>query len=338
MSDSVSMTPVLPPIPVSVFGSVSEKMVAVYRVQLTMTDKLVGGIPSSEDSMAGWIRTKMGVTKEDEIQRIMLGHLKDLTSDPENPIVDGALVPFDDVKSTSDRLAKEMNGTRFNRDANGLVIESRIAAAMLRESVSILFPYHADGDVGRWGPTKKAANGLFREMVSISPSVIPIMVRQDDGSLVQAKNPEMFLFTGHVQKRSMLSMHEYVEHAVVSFDINVVLDAVPQNAWPYIMVQAEQGGLGAKRSQQHGKFKTTAWEKVHGSTEILLSDILSPEQLAVAERKKKDAAKASKPKKGDPLSVFGDEITTPTPEEEAILAEDALRLGRRIKPRQGVTV
>lgn len=201
-----------------------------------------------------------------------------------------------------------------------------------REATAILFPYSAEGEVGKWGPTKKAAQGLFREMVSVSPSVIPIMVRQEDGSLVQATAPDTFLFTGHVQNRSMLSMHEFVEHAVVQFDINVVLDAVPQKAWPYIMVQAEQGGLGAKRSQQHGKFKTTSWEKVRGADAIVAADILSPEQMAIADRKKKEAA--AKSKKTLPVSVFGDEITTPTVEEETLLAEDLVKNSRGLRARQ----
>lgn len=122
--------PALAPILVSVFASTAEKTVAVYRVELSFPDKLVGGIPASPDSMAAWIRTKTGITKEDEIQRMVIENLRENISEEVVP-GDGSVVPFDDLKTSSEKTAREINGTRFHRDGGGLVIESRIVMSML---------------------------------------------------------------------------------------------------------------------------------------------------------------------------------------------------------------
>lgn len=280
----------------SVFAATEEKIISVYQAEISMNSWLVGGIPSDPDLMEAWIRKNMGVTREDEIQRLTAQTLIEIGALSPDDVSDPN-VSYQSVEEAARVVAKKTSMTVFKRDTDGLYAESRTLMACLREAVSILFPYQAPDNIGKWGITKKAANGLFRETVSITPERIPILVPGPEGTLVRAVEPTgNFLFTGHVQNRSMLGRHEYIEDAVLRFNVNVVLDAVPEAAWEYIWVQAQQGGYGAMRSQQYGKFAVTAWEKIRQASGISAAEILASNALNKAITEVAEQRKASRQK------------------------------------------
>ena len=91
---------------------------------------------------------------------------------------------------------------------------------------------------------------------------------QPDRVLLGAEAPDgLELVVGHLNGPtgpvSTLGYHEYVVRPAISFSVWVVRDLITAAQWADVWVLAQEIGLGALRSQGHGRFQLTAWE--HGS-------------------------------------------------------------------------
>src|SRR5258707_10932763 len=76
-----------------------------YRVRLLFRDKVMGGVPKQPDVISGWLRSKMGITDDQEIRRMTIQTLKELGAD----VTEGA--SDEDVVKASEALAnKQANG------------------------------------------------------------------------------------------------------------------------------------------------------------------------------------------------------------------------------------
>jgi hypothetical protein len=60
---------------------------------------------------------------------------------------------------------------------------------------------------------------------------------------------------------STLAYHEYVLRPSISFSVWVVRDLISASQWADVWVLAQQIGLGAVRSQGHGSFQLTRWQR-----------------------------------------------------------------------------
>ena len=75
------------------------------------------------------------------------------------------------------------------------------------------------------------------------------------------------LVIGHIVgphgPRSTLGYHEYVNRAILDFDVLVARDSIQEEWWVDLWVHMEENGIGALRSQGYGKFDLLKWEKVN---------------------------------------------------------------------------
>lgn len=227
-----------------------------FRARLTFRDRLMGGTPMAAKPIEGWLEKNLrDETTKTELKRMALRTLLETNGLPAEHV--DALPDDADFDAEIDRVVASLAATKqtvgFKRGANGLYIESRHVKAMLKECINILYA----GD--RWGKTKKGPKSYVAERVFVNPARIYLGLAEPDG---------VDLFVGHVTgpqgPRSTLTYYEFAQSRSVEFDVLVTGDAVKEleAEWPRIWVHAQENGLGALRSQDHGKFDIEAWDIV----------------------------------------------------------------------------
>lgn len=230
------------------------KVFAVYEVELTFRDKIMGGIPKDPKVIQGWLRAKAGIGEERELAqfaaRTMMENGHDLGVTAEQLLTMDPNELYNLMDEVAERYAEEMQTNGFKINDSGLFIEDRQIKALLKESTNILFA----GE--RWGQTKKGPRSFVAERVFVKPGRIHLGVQKPHG---------VELIVGHVSgpqgKRSTLTYHEYVVKPVINFKLEVVRDELSQDQWADLWTHAQENGLGALRSQSHGRFDVTKWER-----------------------------------------------------------------------------
>lgn len=229
----------------------------VYHAQLVFRDRIMGGIPKDAGVIEGWIRSKAGITSEEEIMGLMVKTLYELGIDvPEN-------ASHEAIIEASKKIAGGKSAVGFKRDDAGLYIEGRQVKALLKECVNILYSGTEGWANPRAKKKKDSDEALYRkspknftaERVFVNPVKIYLGVPEPTG---------VDLIIGHVKgpkgDRATLTYHEYVMEATIEFDVQVTDDSIPHEAWPEIWTQAQEIGLGAVRSQSYGRFDIEHWD------------------------------------------------------------------------------
>jgi hypothetical protein len=241
-----------------IFDSVAQ-LYAIYSVELQFRNKIMGGTPLNPKLIEGWLRTKAGIKDSEEIRQAMLRTLMELGADVDQTM------SFDQVMKASEQLAGQKQTTGFKRDPLGLYIEDRQVKAGLREWVNILY---ADTRVGA---TFKGAKNYVAERVFIDgvtnpdyPDRLHLIDPETDLPFMEPTDVEMMIghVTGPQGPRSTLGYHEYVERAVLRFNIKVAQDCIPAEWWPQLLVLGQENGLGAARSQSYGRFDVLKFDRV----------------------------------------------------------------------------
>lgn len=221
-----------------------------YSGQLTI-GTVAGGIPSDPNVAEGWLRTKLGVNKDDLIREMVAEAMtaRGITAEEATEEVN---------------RNKHLNG--FKRDANGLYIEGRQLKAGLKEAASVAV---AGGIIeGRgWGKTNKGLLGFLAEHIFVVEDILYLGV-QDEARLGEPveqihKEPtrisQRFVHTWH---GSGIQYEECLENAVVDFTVIADYDFEAKNTWEKIWTVGEQQGIGASRSQGYGRYEVTRWDRI----------------------------------------------------------------------------
>jgi hypothetical protein len=233
-------------VPVSVFADRAADLFTIYDVSITFTDKVMGGVPKDPKIIEGWLRAKAGLT--DDVEELRQATLRTLT---ELGLEVKPDMTWEQIEEASASLAAEKQTNGFKRDTNGLYLEERQVKAMLKESTNILFAAE------RWGKTKKGPKSFLAERVFVKPDRIYLDRTEPDG---------VDLFIGHVSgpqgRRSTITYIEYVERATATLRVLSTKDELGADEWGLLWAHAEKNGLGALRSQGHGQFVVTKWDRV----------------------------------------------------------------------------
>jgi hypothetical protein len=229
-----------------------------YRARLQFRGRVAGGTPSDPKLIEAWLRRQTGVTDVEEIRAMTVQTLIELGVDAEVFGEDAdPTLRFETISQVAELIAKKSKTTMFKRDEVGLYIENRGVKAMLKECVNVLYASKERAD--RWGPTGKGPRSATAEWVFVDPPHISLGRTEPDG---------VELSIGHIVgpqgPRSTLDYYEYVEGAIIDFDVMVLKDRVDQKHWPEIWRYAQESGLGAKRSQGLGTFDIVGWDRLNG--------------------------------------------------------------------------
>lgn len=252
----------------SIFDQYLDKFAARYRVVLEFPPgtRFIGSSPAAEEAIHRWMIAKLAGRDEEMAIRVS----EALKS---RGITDLATLTIEQVNDIAEELSLERSGTVHQRDPDGnlIVFHGRIKA-MLKEAISVAYPYQAGIRLGMGGAQKKSPQSFLAEVAEIRPERVPIMRRMPDGTAVWLRGEDVQRDTmaGTVSTpqgpRSIISQYEYVEDVFLEFTLLVIGDAIPGDVWPQTWLAGMFCGLGAKRSLGHGRFRVTAFERLNAPT------------------------------------------------------------------------
>lgn len=216
-----------------------------YRVTATFTGRVMGGVPQKPDVIEGWLRTKMGVTDEEELAMILRRTLAELGKEPP------AGATLGDLFAASEEIAAERNGNTFRRDGNGLYLAGYQFKAMLKENTNILYAG------SRWGVTKKGPKSFLAERVFVEEDRIYLGRTEPDGTHLQLGQ-----VSGPQGPRSTLTYYDYCTQPEIAFTVKSLNDCIEPQQWKAILTLAQDNGIGAIRSMGYGRFRVTGFDKL----------------------------------------------------------------------------
>jgi len=221
----------------SVFAKYADKMYPHRFAGELHIGRIAGGTPTDPKVAEGWLRTKLGIDKDDlireEVARVMVE--RGVTADEATELVN---------------TNKHLNG--FKRDPErGLFIEGRQLKAALKEAASVAV---AAGKLnGRgWGKTNKGLLSYLAEHVFVVEDRLYLGVAEPSGVA------QRFV---HTFRGSGIQYEEYVDDAKVAFTVIADHD-FSDGEWAAIWTAGEQQGIGASRSQGYGRYEVTRWDRI----------------------------------------------------------------------------
>lgn len=216
-----------------------------YRIALTFTDKVMGGVPQKPEIIESWLRTRI-LGGDEELRLNLIKTLEDL--DVDIPVD----ATRDEIIEAASAMAKTKAGNTFRRDAAGeLCLADYQVKAMLKECTNILFA----GE--RWGSTKKGPKNAVSEWLFVAEHRLGLGRTEPDGVHTQVGH-----ITGPQGPRSTLTYYDYCERASVTFTVSSVGDRVTREQWVKVLTLAQKIGLGALRSMGYGQFVIREFEQV----------------------------------------------------------------------------
>lgn len=209
-----------------------------YVVRLEVLDRIYGGLPKNPELIEGFLKGK-GVP--DEAAKEMAPKI-------------AAEIAAENVET------EERMWTTFKRDAVGLYIETRQIKALLKEAVGETEMWKQQGLAGL---KSRVGGAVFPKGQGGADQTRLYLFR--NGTAV--KDPDGFDETvGHVSgpqgKRSILKRKDYVLKPTIEFTLRVANPRVKGEILRTLFEVGEELGLGADRSQEHGKFKVLEFAEV----------------------------------------------------------------------------
>jgi len=196
---------------------------------------IAGGTPTDPRVAEGWLKTKLGVDRDDLIREMVA-----------EVMVERGVTADEATQVVSEN--KHLNG--FRRDEGGLYIEGRQLKAALKEAASIAV---AAGKLTArgWGKTNKGLLSYLSEHVFVVEERLSLGVLEPSGIA------QRFV---HTFRGNGIQYEEYVTDAKIDFTVITDHDFKAEE-WAAIWTCGEQNGLGASRSQGYGRYEVTKWDK-----------------------------------------------------------------------------
>lgn len=226
---------------------------------------IAGGIPSDPKVAEGWLRTKMGIDKDADIQALVAEVMVERSIS-----LDAATEIVNDRKHLNGfkraRCADcPPEGSTCRTGSHPLYIEGRQLKAALKEAANINVQGGKLKPRG-WGTTNKGLLGYLSEHIFVVEDKLPLGVFNEaqKGQPAEKFHTEP---TGvnqrfvHTFRGSGIQYEEYVENAVIDF--TVISDhAFKREEWGLIWLVGEQNGVGSSRSQGWGRYDVSRWDAV----------------------------------------------------------------------------
>lgn len=219
----------------------------VFAVELSVGE-IHGGTPTDPKVAEAWLKTKLGLEKDDLIREAVA-----------EVMVDRGVTADEATQAVS--ANRHLNG--FKRGENGLFIEGRQVKAAIKEAANIRWPngrwsFDKNGKVrlatkeGTERTSGKATRSFIAEHVSVQENRIPLGVVEPSGV------NQSFV---HTWRGSGIQYEEYVTDAKLSFTVASDVEFSDEH-WALMWLTGEQQGIGASRSQGYGRYEVTRWERI----------------------------------------------------------------------------
>lgn len=216
-----------------------------------------GAIPTDPKAIEGWIKTNLSPSNEVLLQEMVA-----------EVVLETGLSRDEAVKIVGD--TRSLCGFKRDPSRNGeFFYEGRCLKSCLKEAASVAANEGKIASGKAWGNAvtkdNKENKGMLRGLISWFPE--HVFVKEDNHYLGVYKPDDIdqsFLHKFSPQagrEISAISYNERLDVATLDFSVETDHD-FGENDWAMIWTTAERLGIGAGRSQGHGKFVVTEWEQV----------------------------------------------------------------------------
>jgi len=217
---------------------------------------IAGGTPSDPRVAEGWLKSKLGVEKDDLIREAAAQIISERGTSVEETVreinISKHLNGF--KRDPDTELAKEARifaaeaGERQDviNAIGELYIEGRQVKAAIKEAANVRWPKE------RWGPSRKGTLSFFAEHVFVPETRIYL------GTCDATGINQRFV---HTFRGSGIQYEEYVENATLRFTVTTD-HAFSKEEWALLWLTGEQQGIGSSRSQGYGRYEVTNWERL----------------------------------------------------------------------------
>ena len=242
----------------SSFGGVFKKFVPEvweHRWLATLLfQDIAGGVPSNPKVAEGWIKSKLANPQENQIRAAVAELMaeKNLTED-------------EAVAELNTR--RNVNGFRQDGDTGQLFIEGRTVKAAIKEAVSVaLAAGHLEPR--KWGRTNKGAIAFAAEHIQVLTEKVYLWypgVEGSDTGLVPVTEPTEILQTfpiNPITKQTGIQYTQVCKTVIAQVEITTDCDDYTEKEWAAIWLTGNLQGMGAGRSQDHGRYSVVGWDKV----------------------------------------------------------------------------
>ena len=234
---------------------------------------IAGGIPVDQNVVEGWLRTKLGLQRDDLVRQAVAETMVETGATADEAVAkeaDKHLNQFKRDKRTPAAIAhaKEQAEEGLPSAARGqLYVEGRQLKACLKEACSIAADTNLVSARGYGNNNKKGLLSFFAETLFVVEDRLHLYTFADQenplrGGLNAVLEPtavnQRFV---HTFRGSGIQYEEYVVGAVIDFTVRSIHDYSDEE-WRRFWLVAQQNGLGASRSQGFGRFKVTRWERI----------------------------------------------------------------------------
>jgi hypothetical protein len=251
---------------IGVFDSMLAKSFP-YRFNGQLTVKTIaGGVPSDPRVAEGWLKTKMGLDKEEQLQKavaeVMVERGITLEEATEQVNKFKNLNGFKRLVEPMGPDEQDVAAYTVDTVAGQLYIEGRQLKAAIKEAISVAAAV-GKVDLKGWGLTRKWINAFAAEHLFIVEDRLPLYVYDENGDLQPATEPTDVVqrFVKNKMGQMGISYEEYIDEAIVHFTLSSD-NNFDNEFYGMLWTTGEQQGLGASRSQGFGRYKVTRWEKI----------------------------------------------------------------------------
>lgn len=223
---------------------------------------IAGGVPSDPKVAEGWIKSKVeDGTKEEQIRRAV-----------ETLMLERGLTEDEAVEE----LNKHRNVNGFKRtivkegEKGQLFIEGRQVKAALKEAVSVAVAAGtlksgnktkagADSD-GKWGKTGKGAISFAAEHIQVLTRQV-LLYGPDWKPLIDHSYIKQSFPVNPRTRQTGIQYTEICDNARAKVIVTTDWDFTEEQ-WAVIWVTGNLQGLGASRSQDHGRYLVKEWKRI----------------------------------------------------------------------------
>ena len=229
-----------------------------FSVELSIKNRIVGGIPTDPELIKGWIEAN--VPAVDEAQKEKL-----------------AAATLADVQAHTDEKSEKM-WTTFKKDSLGPYTESRCVKAMLKEAANVLRELLIKEEAASKKADAKAAGTDFKaeksrytnlkaklaERLFVEDEIIHIL--RDGKVLAKVDGDEerpIHVITAQGPRSALKKVDFIKAPAVLKFNVRFLKDGViDEDLLRTLFEYSGYNGFGSDRSQGNGLFELTALSEI----------------------------------------------------------------------------
>lgn len=225
---------------------------------------LMGGTPSDSKVAEGWLKTKMGLEKEDILRQAVeeVMAVRNVAEDVAIKEVDKRRHTNGFKRERCDDCPKDPTEPLCS-GIHPLHIEGRHLKACLKEAASVARA--ANNLPARMGSTSKGLQGFVAEHIIVVEDILVLGDRDlSTGKVSNIYEPTRIIQSfpkNPITKQTGIQYTECVDMAVVEFTIASDWE-FSEREWAAIWLTAGEQGIGASRSQSYGRFNLTEWRRM----------------------------------------------------------------------------